>query len=260
MKTFDFRMGIDGDKTIIQLTGLSVEQQRAVYKILCSCIGFDADAINSEPFSPNPSVEYVSAEVVGVIQDNPDETSSRPVTDEPMPETNIPLPPTTPSATVVVDGLAPLPPAPVLPTEADIAKTEDYSVTYRRGKALSEGRFKGKTPTEVLTSEKDAGLVYLYYYVKKIPTCDERSEAVACAKQYMYTMPNRRDNYPDRDSRLTFISTMSKIGDISPFINGYRSFDDFATNASNDEVYTAFYALTQSMQERGVQENSAIEK
>ena len=104
-------------------------------------------------------------------------------------------------------------------------------------------------------------MVYLYYYAKEnLPACDERTEVVACAKQYMYTMPSRRDNYPDRESRLTFIATMSKIGNVTPFINGYRNLDDFTTNASDDEVYTAFFGLTQSLQERGVQENSAIEK
>jgi hypothetical protein len=64
--------------------------------------------------------------------------------------------------------------------------------------------------------------------------------------------------YPDRESKINFLSTIDKILTISPFIVGFESLKSFSNFAQDNEINDVFKKATQALQNRATINCSVI--
>lgn len=146
-----------------------------------------------------------------------------------------------------------------LPSDTDFAKMTNYTPElFNRGEVISGGKYKGETAAGVLERDKEIALVELFTYARKIPNGNEKGEIVRQCKQFMYNLPDLRSFYSGRARKIQFLNTISKIMTLNPFVTGYPDFRNFCNFATDSEIDQAFTAVTKSLQDRALRNNTVV--
>lgn len=232
METVNVKMLKEGKRTIIIVEGADEVRDEVAYRILSTYYGLERGI----PLLPDTDDVPGSAAPTEAPENGEDPPAAR----TPMP------------GLMNVKGLTPAPEEPVeAPDEAAINQMENYASARQRNHHLVPyGPYNGMTPVGALMRDRENALVVFFYMAKEMNDSAEKDEIVRACKQYMGNLPNTIKDYPDRESKLNCIVTLSKLGSLAACINGYQSLKDFCDNAADSEVDNVFKLVLYSFQDR----------